>query len=154
MASEGFDRKLQDATSLLHIALKNNNADIATILVNNGVDMDDLDDNVNNEYCVVIDFDPLMPFHYFLQHVQGMKHLIVELNVDIPFMRLEQRKYKLWTRILEHEGSEAMTTKAVELVSRYPQLRHAKDHKGRAALELASQDLKDKIVSLFCYYGR
>lgn len=86
--------------------------------------------------------------------MQQIKCLVLELDVDLSLDDYQRGRNWLWTRFLEQEGSEAMTAKAVELVTRYPQLRHAKDHKGRTALELAPQDLKDKIMSLFSWHGR
>ena len=102
----------------------------------------------------------------------------------LPLCALEQSHNKLWMQMLLFEGSEpmdrvqqplphsashhsspntlsggisvpeAMARKVLELVAQHPHLRFAKDDKGRGALELAPQQMRDMINALFSWHGR
>ena len=60
----------------------------------------------------------------------------------------------VWVRMLEYEGSEAVSHKALQLVKRHPHLRQAKDRLGRLVEGLAPKEMKDMIAALFCWHGR
>ena len=72
-----------------------------------------------------------------------------------PTLQLvEINGYALWVRMLECEGSEAVSHKALQLVKRHPHLRQAKDRLCRLVEGLAPKEMKDMIAALFCWHGR
>ena len=67
---------------------------------------------------------------------------------------VEANDNAVWARMLEYEGSEAVSHKALQLVKRHPHLRQAKDRLGRLVEGLAPKAMKDMIAALFCWHGR
>ena len=74
---------------------------------------------------------------------------------DVSTLQLvEANDNAVWVRMLEYEGSEAVSHKALQLVKRHPHLRQAKDRLGRLVEGLAPKAMKDMIAALFCWHGR
>ena len=95
------------------------------------------------------------PSHANPLHLQQIQRVVGETGVELTLRLLEINGYALWVRMLECEGCEAVSHKALELVKQYPHLRRAKDRKGRLAVEeLAPKAMNDMISALFCWHGR
>ena len=86
--------------------------------------------------------------------MQQIQRVVEEMGVEPTLHLLEINGYALWVRMLECEGSQAVSHKALQLVKQHPHLRRAKDRLGRVAMDLASEAMKDMIAALFCWHGR